>query len=156
MTKLEMVASPEIKFSIKPNIDGDVIDTFEFIVKKIKEEVEIEENEPVKESAVETISIKKSADTTSGNKRIQGPDKSIVYSVQLAALRQKADINSVFSALLKAMPQLKIQESLEKDGLYRYRTGKFSTPREARELAKKIVISGWKDYYIVNVKNTTE
>lgn len=156
MTKLEMVASPEIKFSIKPNIDGDVIDTFEFIVKKIKEEVEIEENEPVKESAVETISIKKSADTTSGNKRIQGPDKSIVYSVQLAALRQKADINSVFSALLKAMPQLKIQESLEKDGLYHYRTGKFSTPREARELAKKIVISGWKDYYIVNVKNTTE
>lgn len=156
MTKLEMVASPEIKFSIKPNIDGEVIDTFQFIVKKIREEEEIEENKPVKESAAETITVKKGADTTYVNRLIQRPDKSIVYTVQLAALRKKVDIESVFSVLLKAMPQLKIEESLEKDGLYHYRTGKFSTFREARELAKKIVISGWKDYYIVNVKNTTE
>lgn len=144
MTKLEMVASPEIKFSIKPNIDGDVIDTFQFIIKKIKE------------SAPETITVKKGSDTTSVNRRIQKPDKSNVYTVQLAALRKKVDIGSVFGMLMKAMPQLKIEESLEKDGLYHYRTGQFSTPREARELAKKIVTSGWKDYYIVNVKNTTE
>jgi hypothetical protein len=149
MAKLAMVASPEIKFSIKPNIDGDVIDNFQFTVKKIKEEV-IEENEPVKEPAKDNVTVKKSTATIPASEQIQKPDTSIVYMVQLAALRKKVDINSVFGMLLKVMPQLTIEESLEKDGLYHYRTGKFSTPREARALAKKIVSNGWKECFIVS------
>lgn len=72
----------------------------------------------------------------------------IVYKVQLLALRHQINDKTYFSQLLAYMPELMITETIEGDGLYHYCTRSYRSLAETRQIRKKIRESGWMDCFI--------
>ena len=185
MSKLDMVATPDIPFTVKPNIDGDMIDNLEFTIRKNKEDETVEEPvdtvqkppviiinqdiatdkqvvvkdkatvDQLKSGLAKTVAstVTSTKDTTTPVKKsvsnmVGYNSDETIYKVQLAALRKQADLNVAFRTLLAELPYLKINESLENDGLYHYTTNAFKSMAEAERIMEMIKDYGWKECVI--------
>jgi len=72
-----------------------------------------------------------------------------IYRIQLLALKTPLKDTYHFTQLLIKFPELRILESLEKDGLYHYGIGPFGNETEARNVMKKIKAAGWDSCFLV-------
>jgi len=79
---------------------------------------------------------------------LSGEPGDTIYKVQLLALRTPININTYFALLFSRMPGLKIEESRDDDGLYRYNTKPFASMQKARDFEQIIRNNGWIDCFI--------
>lgn len=148
MRKLNMKASPSfINFTIEHSIDGDLADGLDFVLQKERQEEVPEEPKAPAEQKPE-MSKENTPAAITKTKDISTPETKM-YSVQLFALRNKLNIEEHFSRLKTNVPDITISETLDKDGLFKYSTGRFKIKSEAAKLLRVIKKLGWKDAFII-------
>lgn len=76
----------------------------------------------------------------------------MLYKVQFFAGVKQLNINSFFSKLKAALPDLTIIETNGNDGLYRYSSESFSDLRKAIQLQSAVRKNGWTDCFVVIYK----
>lgn len=141
LNKLDMSASPSsIPFTISPSVDGDVADGFEFVLKSEKPEIPVTVQPEVEPKVIEKVSAAK--DT------VVFTPVSAFYKVQLLALPKPLKVKNYFSQLLLDLPEIKIIETLEADGYYRYSTQVFKNMAEAIKYQRILRNKGWTDCFI--------
>jgi hypothetical protein len=75
-----------------------------------------------------------------------------LYMVQLLAISKPVKIKEYFAKLLSNVEGLTINETLSKDGLYRYNSGAYRSKSEAGKLLEIIRETGCYDCFIVKYK----
>jgi hypothetical protein len=153
MRKLNMKASPSfINFTIEHSIDGDLAEGLDFVLQKERQEEEQQEQKVPAEQKSE-ISKENTPATITKAKEISAPETKM-YSVQLFALRNKLNIEENFSRLKANVPDVTVSETLDKDGLFKYSTGRFKSRYEAVKLLRIIKKLGWQDAFIISEIST--
>lgn len=139
-----------IDFEIEACEDGDYVDDLEFNLFSAQPLENSTPEEPAK--APEKITIIE--DSAVAQKQIpileSANETQKRYKVQLFALKNHNGVYEQLLPLLAANPNLVVQETLDRDSLYRYGAGEFNSYAEATKLLQKVKTMGWRDAYILS------
>ncbi len=136
---------PEIDFTIKSKIDGDIVDGIDFTLLSLQKDSIYKI-----ESELELASIDISDQTSPITDSLIYKSSDTLYRVQLLALSKPLKDDEYFSQLIANVPGLVIESNLEDDSLYHFSSKQvFNNKNEANKLKNTIKGSGWKDCFVV-------
>jgi len=153
MKKLNMNVTPVLQnFTISPSKDGDLVDGLEFVL--VKESSAVSKPTANIPTVNNPIPAKQSESKPEENTPIVTDSKTVAsgnisYMVQLLAVSKPINIKKHFAQLIIDVPYLTIEESLGKDGLYRYSSQPLISIRQAINLQNRIRKKGCVDCFVV-------